>query len=73
MTVEPLLGGPTEGDWLAPIKVRQNRSIVSVALGVNTDGRCEVLGINTILLSPRSRCRKALVHKLAHCGVILLE
>ena len=55
--VGAFLGWPIEGDWpyiwldAAHVKVRRDHHIVSVAaivaVGVNTDGRCEVLGMTT--------------------------
>jgi putative transposase len=54
--VKAFLGRPIEGDWpylwidATYVKVRQNGRIVSmaviVAVGVNADGRCEVLGMD---------------------------
>jgi transposase-like protein len=54
--VKTFLGRPIEGDWpylwldATYVKVRQNGRIVSVAVtiavAVNTDGRCEVLGMD---------------------------
>ena len=54
--VKPVLGWPSDGDWphvrldATYLKVRRGRRIVSaaiaVAIGVNSDGRCEGLGLD---------------------------
>ena len=68
--VKAFLSRPIEGDWPylwidATYKVRQNGRIVSVAVivavGVNSDGRREVLGMEGARggqLLPRRRCRR---------------
>ena len=57
--VKAFLDRPIEGDWpylwidATYVKVRSNGRIVSVAVGVNSDGRREVLGMTSGPPRPR--------------------
>jgi putative transposase len=74
--VKAFLVRPIEGDWpylwinATYVKVRQNGRIVSVAVivavGVNADGRREVLGMD-IGLSEAETSWTAFLRKLARC------
>ena len=76
--VQAFLGRPIEGDWpylwidATYVKVRQNGRIVSVAViiavGVNSDGRREVLGMD-IGASEAETFWTAFLRKLAHRGL----
>ncbi len=67
--VKAFLARPIEGDWpylwidATYVKVRQNGRIVSVAVivavGVNSDGRREVLGMDMVLPKPRRSGRRS--------------
>jgi putative transposase len=72
--VKAFLARPIEGDWpylwidATYVKVRQNGRIVSVAVGVNSDGRREVLGLD-IGPSEAETFWTAFLRKLARRGL----
>jgi transposase-like protein len=76
--VQAFLGRPIEGDWPYPwidatyVKVRQNGRIVSVAVivavGVNSDGRREVLGMDIGPSEAETFWTAFLRNALAHAG-----
>ena len=72
--VKAFLARPIEGDWIDAtyVKVRQNGRSVSVAVivavGVNSDGRCEVLGMD-IGPSEGETFWTAFLRKLARRGL----
>src|SRR5262245_50602091 len=74
--VKTFLQQPLEGNWpdlwidATYVKVRQNGRIVSVAAGVNSDGRSEVLGMD-IGPSEAETFWTAFLPKLARRGLRL--
>src|ERR1700758_1204010 len=72
--VKAFLARPIEGDWpylwidATYVKVRQSGRIVSVAVGVNSDGRREVLGLD-IGPSEAETFSTAFLRKLARRGL----